>query len=352
MRKLATIQKIKEVRPIEGADAIEHYRVLGWWVVGKKGEFKVGDLVVYIEIDSWIPHELAPFLSKGREPREYNGVKGERLRTVKLRGAVSQGLLLPVQEVEGTPFITGYFLDDGIGTMVIIAEGDEVTEALGIQKWEAPIPAQMSGKMVGYFPNWANKTDQERCQNIWDDIEQRLDEPFEVTTKLDGSSASYGISPEGDYVVCSRNISLKTRQEDNTFVDVGKALDIEQKMRDVLKTPIMISGELCGEGIQGNKEKIKGHRFFVFDIFLPSANKYLDPQARKQVCDSIGLEHVPVLEEKITLRELGIISLEDLLAYADGPSLNAKSREGVVFKSHVENFSFKAISNKWLLKNE
>ena len=81
-RKLASIQRIEEVRDIENADAIQAYRVLGWWVVDKKDTHKVGDLVVYLSLDSWVPHELAPFLSKNAVPREYGGVKGERLRTI------------------------------------------------------------------------------------------------------------------------------------------------------------------------------------------------------------------------------------------------------------------------------
>lgn len=96
-RKLASIRRIANIQPIEGADAIVVATVDGWKVVVKKDEFKVGDLAVYLEIDSWVPHNLAPFLSKGQEPREYNGVKGERLRTVKLRGTTSQGLLLKLE---------------------------------------------------------------------------------------------------------------------------------------------------------------------------------------------------------------------------------------------------------------
>jgi RNA ligase (TIGR02306 family) len=93
MRKLASVRKIDEIRPIEGADAIEAAVVGGWVVVAKKSEFTAGDLAVYLEIDSFVPTELAPFLTKpGHFPKEFNGVKGERLRTVKLRGQVSQGL--------------------------------------------------------------------------------------------------------------------------------------------------------------------------------------------------------------------------------------------------------------------
>jgi RNA ligase (TIGR02306 family) len=353
MRKLASIQCVAEIRPIEGADAIEHYRINGWWVVDRKGAHRVGDLVVYCEIDSWIPHELAPFLSKGSEPREYNGVKGERLRTIKLRGAVSQGLLLPVERVEDTPYICGWFHEDGIGTMVMVAEGQDVTEALGVQKWEAPIPAQLQGQAAGMFPSWGRKTDQERCQNIWDKIQQHIGKgtKFEATIKLDGSSASYGLSPEGEYVACSRNLSLKTDQEDNTFVDAGRKYDLETTLKE-LGRPLMISGELCGPGIQKNQEGLKDHQLFVFDVYDPLTMSYLSSSERFAIVNKLGLQHVPVIHQWVTLSELGIQTLDDLLNFAEGPSLNATQREGVVFKAVDGSFSFKAISNKWLIKNE
>ena len=87
MRKLATIQCIAEVKTIENADKIVAYRINGWWVVDSKDKYQVGDVVVYCEPDSWVPHELAPFLSKGKEPREFEGVKGERLRTQKFKNS-------------------------------------------------------------------------------------------------------------------------------------------------------------------------------------------------------------------------------------------------------------------------
>ena len=134
MRKLATIRTIDELRPIEGADAIECATVGGWKVVAQKGLYKEGDLAVYFEIDSWIPTELAPFLSKGKEPREFEGIKGERLRTIKLRGQLSQGLLMPLAEVIAIA-----------GCTSPIQEGDDVSEWLNIQKWEKPMNAQLAG---------------------------------------------------------------------------------------------------------------------------------------------------------------------------------------------------------------
>lgn len=354
-RNLASIQKIAEIRPIEGADAIEHYRVNGWWIVDKVGAHKVGDLVVYCEIDSWLPHDLASFLSKGRDPREYNGVKGERLRTIKLRGAVSQGLLLKLDRLAFAVETKSIGPDSSAILRIekLDYEGADLTEMLGIQKWEPPIPAQLSGKMKGNFPSWAKRTDQERCQNIWPEIQKHIEAGtrFEVTMKLDGSSASYGLSPLGEYTVCSRNLSLLTDQEGNTFVDTGRSYSLDENLVNYGR-PLMVSGELMGPGIQKNQEQLKVHHLFVFDVFDPTTGNYLSAEERYKVTDMLGLSHVPILYESATLTELGIDSLEKLLTFAEGPSMFAKQREGVVFKSVDGKFSFKAISNKWLLKNE
>ena len=340
-RKLASIQRIISVEDIPGADTIQLYTVLGWKVVDKKDAHKVGDLVVYLSLDSWIPHEIAPFLSKGSEPREYNGVKGERLRTIKLRGAVSQGLLLSLRD----PTVYKALLGSNDWY-----EGQDHTEQLGIQKWEAPIPAQLAGKVKGNFPSWGRKTDQERCQNLWDKIEQHIvaDTKFEVTIKLDGSSASYGLSPDKEYVACSRNLSLELDQEGNTFVDTGRKYDLETKFK-LHDRPLLISGELCGPGIQKNQEGLKEHQFFVFDIYDPMTASYLPANERSKIVKEFGLLHAPILHESVTLTELGIKTLSDLLVFAEGPSLNAAQREGVVFKSVDGSFSFKAISTAWLL---
>ena len=138
MRKLATIRTIDEIRSIPDADAIECAVVGGWTVVIKKGEFKVGDVAVYFEIDSWIPTELAPFLSNGQEPRAYDGIQGERLRTVKLRGQLSQGLLLRYWDF---PKVVEAFHK----TRLASDEPFDVTEILGIVKYEPPVPAHLAG---------------------------------------------------------------------------------------------------------------------------------------------------------------------------------------------------------------
>jgi len=180
MRKLATIRKIDALNPIEGADAIECATIGGWKVVVKKGEYQVGEAAVYCEIDSWIPHTLAPFLSKGKEPREFEGVKGERLKTIKLRGQLSQGLLMPLAEVTKS-FAEADF--EHVGD----CEGMDVTDVLGVVKWEKPINAQLAGVCRGNFPSLIPKTDQERAQSLKKEITGANGMVFEVTEKLEGS---------------------------------------------------------------------------------------------------------------------------------------------------------------------
>jgi RNA ligase (TIGR02306 family) len=371
MRKLASIRRIADIQSIEGADAIVVATVDGWKVVVKKDEFNVGDLAIYIEIDSWVPHDLAPFLSKGNEPREYGGVKGERLRTIKLRGQVSQGLLLPVDYVGDDPFITGWYYEDGIGTMVHVAEGQDVTECLNIQKWEAPIPAQLQGQAAGTFPtSLIPKTDQERIQNCFGEIQKRakrfsiekvwnaetqtleehpvvvpadFKEPtYEVTMKLDGSSCTI-FRWEGELRVCSRNLELKINDEnkDNTFVAIAL------KIGDKIPNGLALQGEVMGPGIQGNREGFAEHKFFVFDVFDIQKHEYLSPFDRRTLCLNLDLEHIPVWSRSYKAPE----SVEEGLALAEGPSINHKIREGLVWKCNEDpSFSFKTISNQFLLK--
>ena len=354
MRKLATVRKIDALEPIDGADLIETAVIGGWKVVVKKGEFTVGELATYFEIDSWIPTELAPFLtSEGKEPREYNGIKGERLRTVKLRGAISQGLLLPVTvlytAVETRLKESGVALET---IPLIVNEDMDVSDLLNIHKYEPPMPAQLAGMAKGNFPSWGRKTDQPRCQNLKYEIEDAYnnDCKFEITIKLDGSSMSVGRNNE-DLVVCSRNLSLKLDQENNAFVDAAHKANLLEKLSNYGKN-IFISSELMGPGIQKNRENFGNTQFFVYDILDVDTREYIPGEIRRKITQELGLQHVPVLYESITLKELGLDSIDKILAFAEGISINAKTREGVVFKSIDGSFSFKAISNSFLLKEE
>ncbi len=345
MRKLATVRKIDEIRPIEGADAIECAVIGGWAVVVKKGEFAPGTLAVYLEIDSWVPTELAPFLSKDKEPREFNGVKGERLRTVKLRGQVSQGLLLPLSVLKTN--VDGFVYE----MLDTVYEGLDVSELLGIQKYEAPVPAQLAGQVRGNFPGFVPKTDQERIQNLTAELREWQDNPaftWEVTEKLDGSSMTVYVRDE-DSGVCSRNLDLKP-DITNTFWYVALELALIEKIRNTGRN-LALQGELIGEGIQKNPYGITRQTFALFDIYDIDRGDYMTPFERRVFCETHGIPHVPVIATDMIITE----SVQGLLTTAEGKSvLNSKSqREGLVFKCNTFGGpSFKVIANSWLLKNE
>lgn len=335
MRKLASIRKIASIRPIPGADAIECVTVDGWDVVTKKGEFQVGDLVIYLEIDSWVPTALAPFLSKGKEPRVFEGIKGERLKTIKLKGQLSQGLLLPMSVIPKNPFVREGFWN----------EGDEVTTLLGIIKWERPINPKLAGLAKGNFPSFIPKTDQERIQNIKHVLEDPY-EQYEVTIKLDGSSFT-AYHRDGEIGVCSRNLELKP-SDDNAFWRVARKYGVLELL--AARGNYAIQGELIGPGIQGNQEKLEDLELYVFDVFDIDAQSYLPAEERYNFLSDTELNHVPIISPSTTIPQ----TLERVLAMAEGPSLNPKvNREGLVFKStRNPELSFKAISNSWLLKEK
>lgn len=343
MRKLATLRRIDEIFPIEGADAIECAVVGGWFIVVKKGEFFPGELAVYCEIDSWIPTEIAPFLSKGKEPREYLGIKGERLKTVRLRGQLSQGLLLKLQPVDNAAMSCA-------GVEFPCVEGLDVSEWLKIQKYEPPVPAQLAGQVKGMFPSFIPKTDQERIQNLSEELKvwNEKNFTFEVTEKLDGSSMTVYVNGE-DEGVCSRNLDLK-RDEKVTFWKVAVQDDLIAKIRSTGRN-LALQGELIGEGIQGNKYGIVGHGFFLFDVYDIDKKAYLTPDERQALAKKLDISHVPVINNDSIMHGMGV---HDLLFAAEGKSaLNDRvEREGLVFKATLFESSFKAISNKWLLKND
>lgn len=338
MRKLATIRKIEEIKPIPEADKICAYRVDGWWVVDTINKYQVNDLVIYCEVDSWIPHELAPFLSKGQEPREYNGMKGERLKTVKLLGQISQGLLLPKTILD----------EKGLWPLAGNPVGHNLTNQLGIQKWEPPIPAQLQGMMKGNFPHFIPKTDQERCQNLRKEFDKYQSFTYEVTEKLEGTSLTCYIS-DGEFNVCSRNLNLK-ETEGNTYWNVARKYNIEEKLREFGYNNIAIQSEILGPAIQNNIYELKEHQFFVFDVYDIKSGKYFTPKERQEFCKKLEFQHAPWLDTF----ELQGSTIEDIILMADGFSqLNSKVlREGIVFKSWESDFTFKAISNSYLLKHK
>lgn len=357
-RKLVSIQKVLEVSPIEGADRIEKITINGWTCVSKKGEFKKGDLCVYFEIDSFLPLEdhRYEFLAKTSKKKMYDK-EGIRLRTIKFRGVLSQGLALPIS------------LFPEIKDLEI---GKDVTELLNVIKYEEPIPLQLAGEVVGPFPSFIPKTDEERIQNLPGlfEKEELKEIPFEETMKLDGMSMTVfrtkdtfnektEIFPETNeqFGVCMRNFELRFK-EDNALWKKAINLKLPQILKE-LDLEIALQGELMGEKIQGNREKILGHEFFVFRIFDIKKQEFYTPEERLALIEKINktynvdLKHVPVLNRNIKIFK-EVSSIQEMLERAKGKSISHNIREGIVLKSEVlyngKTLTFKAINNEFLLK--
>lgn len=327
LRKLASVRVINELRPIPGADNIETAVVDGWSVVVKKGEFATGDKAIYFEIDSWVPNNIAPFLTKeSKTPKVFDGVIGERLRTVKLRGQISQGLLLPLS-------------DD-------LPEGTDLTEQLGVVKYDPPIPLALSGIARGNFPSSFPKTDEERIQNLSSKWSELSTLTYEVTEKLDGSSMSCGIL-DGEFIVCSRNINL-VESEDNAMWSLARRLEIEPELRSLELEDIILQGEIIGPKIQGNYYGLSEYRYYIFSVYDVKAKRYFLPKERKILVAELGLKHVPVIVEELSLSSF---SISCILEYAEGISqISPVKREGLVFKSLDGTTHWKTVSNEFLLR--
>jgi RNA ligase (TIGR02306 family) len=356
-RKLASIQRVASIRPIEGADAIEVVRINNWDVVSKKGEYKPGDLCVYFEIDSFLPiREEFEFLRKSSFKKMANQ-EGFRLKTIRLRGQVSQGLVVPLSILEGPDEYKIGMSEDRLqvgpyDNALVIEEGADVTEYLNVVKYEPPIPAELAGKVKGSFPSFLRKTDEERVQNLTGFYKKWLEEDldFYVTEKLDGSSATFYLN-DGVFGVCSRNLDL-LETEENTFWKVARELKIEEKLRENDNHNMALQGELIGEGIQGNPYGIKGHTVKFFNAFdIDNQYYYGLPMFLALFKHQFKLETVPILTNlTMKLPE----TIDECLAFAEAKSmLNPNfDREGVVFRTMDRQISFKAISNKFLLNEK
>jgi RNA ligase (TIGR02306 family) len=266
--------------------------------------------------------------------------EGFRLKTIRLRGQVSQGLILPISVLN--PPDTNIYVEP--------FEGLEVTEMLGIVKYEPPIPAELAGKVKGGFPSFIPKTDEERVQNLtseYDGWRFQSKHQFYVTEKLDGSSATFYFK-DGVFGVCSRNLEL-LETEGNTFWKVARQLKLEEWL-GTHETNYSIQGELIGESVQGNPYKIKGQTVRFYNAFNIDTQEYLGFPDFIKLIDSMGLETVPVLDINFMLPD----TVEELLKYADAKSaLNPNfDREGVVIRSLDRTISFKVISNKFLLNEK
>ena len=387
MRKLASIQRVLNIYPIEGADRIEVAQINGWKVIQKKGESKVGDLVVYFEIDSFLPVRPEFEFLRATSLKVMEGVEGYRIKTRKLKGVVSQGLVLPL---DAFPWDNHPSLQTcGYG---VFEEGMDVTELLGVKKYEVAEIHQGFTRTKGNFPHFIPKTDQTRIQNRPSLLEDRKT-VWEVTLKMDGSSMTV-YHKDGDVGVCSRNLELTIDDETkagNHFVKTAVELDLLERLKEAGRN-VAVQGELMGPGIQGNREGLAVHHYFIYDVWDIDAMRYMSVAERVQFLTSVfpevyeteeigmhvarnatqRLRHCPAVsftydgggsstfDEMVNDAETkatecfvpGVYTVEDLLALADAPSLNHPVAEGFVFKSMDGQTSFKVINNKYLLKCE
>ena len=356
-RKLTRITKIDRIVPHKNADRLEVAIIGGWPAVVRKGEFFAGDTVLFCEVDSLLP--VAPafdFLPDGSKHTE-DGSEYYRLRTVRLRGQLSQGIVLPVKVLLDFYPDNPYDLSEiGMAHWAKLGQdfqrgdlsewiGVCMDDFIGAKKYEKPLSPNLQGVAKGAFPYFIPKTDEERIQNL--DVSEVAGHLFHRSEKLDGSSCTVYIK-DGEVGVCSRNLEL-AQNEDNAFWKATK------RVRDFLiglkfagsTQNLAFQGEVCGPGIQGNRYELKEHEFFVFNVFDIDKGEYLLKAQMLNVCDTFGIQTVPILDADHCPD-----NVDEILADAEGCSqLNTNvEREGVVWVSdRAGRVSFKAISNKFLL---
>lgn len=339
MRKLTTIQTIKDIVPIENADAIELVKVLGWQCVAKKGEFKAGDKCVYFEVDAFLPVEdRYEFLVKSSlRDNEIMG-RGLRIRTQKFRGALSQGLALPISlfpELDGMP------------------EDVDVSDVLNVRKWEMPEVVGNAGTAIGDKPYGIPTTDETRVQSIDELRKQLLGKPYYISTKMDGTSCTmYYIDDK--FGVCGRNSEYKDDSNCSMWTYAHKHNIVENTIAN--GEELVIQGEFCGEGIQKNRLKLKEPELYVFNIRNPKTMRILPLNEMVEICNKVGLKTVPIEEVGDSFN----YTLEELIERAKGKYPSGSPKEGIVIRPLTPEFcpllgkelSFKVLNNDFLLKEK
>lgn len=331
-RQLVTIQKILDLAPIPGADAIEVAQVLGWQCVVKKGEFSIGDLCAYFEIDSLLPvADWTDFLRKG-DSRPF------RLRSITLRKQLSQGLALPLNKV---PLPTGDY-----------AIGQDVTDILGVVKYEMQVPAELAGICKGNFPSFIPKTDEMRLQSHPDLIGEIQGKRVRGTIKMDGTSFTSYRRNDG-FGVCSRNMEL-VESDGNAYWKMARELGLDKFQHFMGNWSLQ--GELCGPGIQGNKMGLTKPTLFAFSLYDIDRSTYLSHDALVDFCARANIQVVPVVFDGIIDPTWGVA---EFLEFANKQTYdNGTPAEGIVWRPVEETrseilrgrLSFKTISNTFLAK--
>ena len=383
-RKLVTLRQIEKIEPIPKADRIEKITIGGWELVSQKGIHTVGDWVLYYEVDSLLPIQepyIDTFESRGRKKTQLDDgtiLEGYRLRTIKLRGQISQGFILSL-----TLFPEIDFKD----------KEKDYAKILGVHKYEVPeSPADREAnkeripttgfakfkykftkflerkfpkvfkklKFKSAFPDFLRKSDQERCQNLKNQIWKAYEAEtlVQVSYKLDGSSITIARNGKEEFT-CSRNLRKNPKQKTDAFIVEGDKIHQKFKKNKLIGN-YAFQGELCGPKIQKNFEGLMYNQVYVYSMIDIETRKYLNPKEVLAICNQYDIPHVPILASATTLQSMfpTAIDADDLikqiLKHADGPSgVNGKYREGFVYKALDDSgFSFKAISNSYLLKLE
>jgi tRNA-binding EMAP/Myf-like protein len=378
MRTLAHIEVIESLSPIEGADKIEVAQVLGWECVVKKGEFTVGEKIIYVEVDSIMP-----------EKPEYEFLRDRkfRVRTIKLRGQVSQGLVLPLKNLEPIPGIkvieSSFDIGDDVTVMLGITKYLSPTEQSELQQQEEKIKLEKSKLkkfLMRYswfrklflsrntkkgWPYWVSKTDEDRIQSMPKVLEKFKDSKIYVTEKIDYQSVTFTgkIIPKYSgwlgklipfkkyqFIVCSRTIT--NNDKNSLYWKIAKKYNIEQILRE--NPTLTIQGEQGDTKVQGNKYGIKEPMFWVFNIIDHEKNYHYNREEQVKFCSKYELPLVPLLFNR-KLSECGS-TVQELVEFSKGNSVLANiPREGIVVRC-IENgkklLSFKVINPDFLLKYE
>jgi len=339
-RKLASIQKIIAIHPIANADAIECADILGWHLVVKKNDFKPGNLCVFFEIDSLLP--IKPIYEFLRKSCFNQRLQGFRIKTMTMRGQISQGLALPLNTEMLMELPSPYVYEDM-----------DVTEFLGIRKYEPEVPIELFGEAVGKIPSQIPSTDEIRIETIPQILERYGNIDFYVSEKLDGTSSTYFILND-EFGFCGRQWQFSSNNK-NVFWKIAQEQEIEIKLRS-LKINLAIQGEIIGPKIQGNPYKLPTNQLFIYNIFDIDNHHYLDFSDFMTICNSLGFRSVPILANNFKLPQ----TIDEMKKFATGTStlFNTK-REGIVCRPlneindyEIGRLSFKVISPQYLLEEK
>lgn len=342
-RKMASVKIVDAINPHDNADRLEIAKIGGWNVVVGKGTFAAGDVAVYFEIDSFLRGDdprFEQFLTRGQKNYIIDGqdVAGHVLKTVKLRGVISQGLLMTGEEL-GVDITANDVCTD-------------LTEALGVVKYDVEKPK--TAEIIGSFDTrWAPKTDAERVQNLvdhWDEIKALN---WEATVKVDGTSQTLFYDSEEERVrVFGRNWELDPETSDGLMIAEQNGIADYAKENPY----VVIQAELAGPGVNGNRAKLSARRLFVFAVWNDGVKI-----PRADWDERLLSNAAPVAD--ITLNDYE--SVEDLIGHVNGlRGMVTKDimDEGVVFHLNGvdaqgnpvwmdRNANFKVINNKFLSKH-